>query len=1100
MDGNEFLDKFKEKFISKKEQNEVINDEKKENDINKENPNNNNNSVNINNNDNNRNMEGGRVSKLFLRNMYKNQLSNIREEIEKENKIKKKQKKEKDKNDSLGDYSISSEEEEKKEEQNKNIQSQENDNLNSYFSSSNKKTNNITPPINNERTSMNKNIMLQYIKNLNKNEEINKNNSKKNKVSKNDIDISNNIKNESRKSIKEILQLNEERIKNLKDEKDKLNERNSIYAKNRANWNFKIKKLSDFIKSEKEDGQTNEEFYNENEDYIKKFGITNLKDFISIQEIIDKYDYNLDDTNLRRSCYLPSNPLRNQLKKIKEEFYKKINDNNNNKNNYNLVKTNENFSYSPNKALNMKKYNLTNKIVKVLKDNLEDKVSYIGKSKTENFETSHIENNIISKKIPKNRFTDLNTLMEVNSNNFKYEQLPKINRYNENILLKQEFTPVNFINKKNSKLLFRECDSNIEINYIVPKIINEIKNEISIDINKTYEKKNSNFTIDNNQNKKIEYIINPPLKKYKSENISIEKPFLVSFDKKLKYQITHQDNESMIRDKIIKYSNFDLTICHDVNNFYFYKKDKNKNLIIKKQVSQGSINPKPKTSYSITKEMINFSKTSEIKSNNNINVIQINKNKNDFNINNNLNELNTNNIKNYNNKNNNKNDYNINNNLNELNTNNIKNYHNKNNNKNEFENNNNKILNSNFNHFTSEEINISNKNEGIKLKTNIVPNKLTSQKYNNDNMNNNNNTIQKILEAKDIKNKYQKNIITSLDNITIMKYQINDSTIPLDPSFLDVLCINCYECIKFDEMDLHSVRCVIKLEDFKDNAYDEDYNTRIFKLHESLKNKKEEIENNKDKSLLNFYNHLIKIVYQILINNNSLEELDSSISEINKMIKNDIQKGNFTQNYKFYFLLFCQRLSQLVYMKLKDMEKLMLQVNQNSSKDSIDSLDEYNLNNNLDEDDEHIKYMKEQLTSIENETNKKKNELQQWKKEAKILENSLRKPQVQLNEQLSDIASDINSKNENYDMMTTFTGQMSDFGENDINEEDFDNFTEDDQKKYFLSIGLGIKFKYSEQIQENISISQLFDIAKSKGIKPQNYHDFLIKELNIKES
>ncbi len=712
MDGNEFLDKFKEKFISKKEQNEVINDEKKENDINKENPNNNNNSVNINNNDNNRNMEGGRVSKLFLRNMYKNQLSNIREEIEKENKIKKKQKKEKDKNDSLGDYSISSEEEEKKEEQNKNIQSQENDNLNSYFSSSNKKTNNITPPINNERTSMNKNIMLQYIKNLNKNEEINKNNSKKNKVSKNDIDISNNI-NESRKSIKEILQLNEERIKNLKDEKDKLNERNSIYAKNRANWNFKIKKLSDFIKSEKEDGQTNEEFYNENEDYIKKFGITNLKDFISIQEIIDKYDYNLDDTNLRRSCYLPSNPLRNQLKQIKEEFYKKINDNNNNKNNYNLVKTNENFSYSPNKALNMKKYNLTNKIVKVLKDNLEDKVSYIGKSKTENFETSHIENNIISKKIPKNRFTDLNTLMEVNSNNFKYEQLPKINRYNENILLKQEFTPVNFINKKNSKLLFRECDSNIEINYIVPKIINEIKNEISIDINKTYEKKNSNFTIDNNQNKKIEYIINPPLKKYKSENISIEKPFLVSFDKKLKYQITHQDNESMIRDKIIKYSNFDLTICHDVNNFYFYKKDKNKNLIIKKQVSHGSINPKPKISKSISKEITNFSNTSEIKSNKNINVIQINKNKNDFQKNNNSKEININNNTKYNNKNNNANELKINNNI---------------------------TLNSNLNQFNSEEINISNNNDEIKFKTNVIPNKLNTQKYNN-NMNNNNNLL-----------------------------------------------------------------------------------------------------------------------------------------------------------------------------------------------------------------------------------------------------------------------------------------------------------------------------------------------------------------------
>ena len=1067
MDGNDFLDKFKEKFISKKEQNEIINDEKKENN---ENLNKNNNLVNINNNDNNRNMEGGRVSKLFLRNMYKNQLSNIKEEIQKENKIKQQKKKEKDKEDSLGDYSISSEEEEKKDEQNKNNSSQGNDNLNSYFSSSKNKTNNIiTPPINNERTSMNKQLMLQHIRNLNKMEEINKINSNKKQFSKNDVDLSNNIKKESKGSIKDILKLNEERIKNLKDEREKYNERNSIYAKNRANWNFKIKKLSDFIKNEKEDGQTNEEFYNENEDYIKKFGITNLKDFISIQEIIDKYDYNLDDTNLRRSCYLPSNPLRNQLKKIKEEFYKKNNDNNNNNNNYKLVKTNENFSYSPNKTLNIKKYNLINKIVNVLKDDIQNTISYIGKPKNEIFQTSHIENNIVSKKKIKNKFMDTNTLLEVNSNNFKYEQLPKINRYDYNILFKEEFKPLNFINIKNSKLLFRKCESNIEINYLPSKKINEIQNEISIDIDKIYEKKNSNFTIDKNENKTIEYIINPQLKKYKSENIYIEKPSFIYFNKTPKYQITHQDNDSMIKDKIIKYSNFDLTICHDVNNFYFYKKDKNKNIIIKKQVSQGSINPITKINNSISNEMKNFSNTSEIKTNNNINLIKINNNKNDFKINNNSNDFNTNN----------------------------------NNNKNDFKLNNNTTLNSNLNQFSSKEINVSNNDEGIKLKTKIIPNKLTSPKNENNNITNNNNSknaIQKILEEKDIKSKYQKNIITSLDNITIMKYQINDSSIPLDPSFLDVLCINCYECIKFNEMDLHSQKCIIKLDYFKDNAYDEDYNTRIFKLHESLKNKKEEIENNKDKSLLTFYNRLIKIVYQILINNNSLEELDSSITEINKMIKNDIQKGNFTQNYKFYFLLFCQRLSQLVYMKLKDMEKLMLSVNQNSSKDSIDSLDEYNLNNNLDEDDEHIKYMKEQLTSIENETNKKKNELQKWKKEAKILENSLRKPQIQLNEQLSDIASDINSKNENYDMMTTFTGQMSDFGDNDINEEDFDNFTEEDQKKYFLSIGLGIKFKYSEQIQEDISISQLFDIAKNKGIKPQNYYDFLIKELNIKKS
>ena len=76
---------------------------------------------------------------------------------------------------------------------------------------------------------------------------------------------------------------------------------------------------------------------------------------------------------------------------------------------------------------------------------------------------------------------------------------------------------------------------------------------------------------------------------------------------------------------------------------------------------------------------------------------------------------------------------------------------------------------------------------------------------------------------------------------------------------------------------------------------------------------------------------------------------------------------------------------------------------------------------------------------------------------------------------------------------------MSDFGDENINDEDFDNFNEDDQKKYFLSIGLGIKFKYSDQIEEDVSIADLFEKAKNKGIKPQNYHDFLIRELNIHE-
>jgi hypothetical protein len=57
--------------------------------------------------------------------------------------------------------------------------------------------------------------------------------------------------------------------------------------------------------------------------------------------------------------------------------------------------------------------------------------------------------------------------------------------------------------------------------------------------------------------------------------------------------------------------------------------------------------------------------------------------------------------------------------------------------------------------------------------------------------------------------KYQKNIIDSLDNICIAQYNINPN-LPLDPLFFDVLCINCYECVKCIEVDRHSEICVIQ--------------------------------------------------------------------------------------------------------------------------------------------------------------------------------------------------------------------------------------------------------------------------------------------------
>ena len=342
-----------------------------------------------------------------------------------------------------------------------------------------------------------------------------------------------------------------------------------------------------------------------------------------------------------------------------------------------------------------------------------------------------------------------------------------------------------------------------------------------------------------------------------------------------------------------------------------------------------------------------------------------------------------------------------------------------------------------------------------------------------------------------------------MDSIAIKRYEIDDSRIPLDPSFLDILCINCYESIKYKDMDKHSEICVIHKDEYKDNAYDDDYNTRIFKLHESLKNKKKEIILKNNKNLSNFYENLSKLVYDILINNNSIDELKNNINDINDIINNQLDQIDLSENYKFYFLLFCERLSQLVKMKLEDMEKIIMNnnnKNNNNEKDSFD--DEFEENEEDFKDDEHIKYMKQQLTNLDNKTKEKEMELNQWKKEAKILENNLRRNNSINNRNnrndISEINSEINSKNENSDVLTTFTGQMSEF-DFDINpgaNEDFDN--EEDRKKYFLSVGLNLKFKYSEQINENLSIADLYEKSKELKIKPQNFQDFLIKELNIK--
>ena len=406
---------------------------------------------------------------------------------------------------------------------------------------------------------------------------------------------------------------------------------------------------------------------------------------------------------------------------------------------------------------------------------------------------------------------------------------------------------------------------------------------------------------------------------------------------------------------------------------------------------------------------------------------------------------------------------------------------------------------------SSNEVNIFYKNiprDFISIGGKISENfEMNNENINNKNKLKNNNlfsSIKKYNKDKEKNTKYQKNIITNLDQMTILRYELGNPNIPFDESFLDVLCTNCYECVKYQDMDKHSEHCVIKLNEFNDNLYEEDYNIRLYKLHESLKNKKNEIYTTENQNLINFYNELLSSLYGILINNNSIEELNFSIKKINENFQQNLEK--FSKNYKMYFLLFCQRISQLIYMKLKDMEKIFPY--NEDDKDSL--LDELESENYQEEssNSERINYMKKQLSNIESQTKKAADELKQWKKEAKMLENNLKYPQKNKNELLSDITSEINSNTENVDLFTSLTGQISEIGDNfGDNKMDMNSYTEEEKKKYFMSMGLELKFKYGQNNSidgENYSIADLYNKAKENNIKPDEYQNFLIKELDIK--
>lgn len=91
-------------------------------------------------------------------------------------------------------------------------------------------------------------------------------------------------------------------------------------------------------------------------------------------------------------------------------------------------------------------------------------------------------------------------------------------------------------------------------------------------------------------------------------------------------------------------------------------------------------------------------------------------------------------------------------------------------------------------------------------KNNLYNTNFLSQNFQSNDFHNNKDLN---ISNNDKNSKYKKNILLNLDNIAVAKYEINPN-IPLDPIFYDILCINCYECVKANEVDFHSEYCIIQ--------------------------------------------------------------------------------------------------------------------------------------------------------------------------------------------------------------------------------------------------------------------------------------------------
>lgn len=195
-------------------------------------------------------------------------------------------------------------------------------------------------------------------------------------------------------------------------------------------------------------------------------------------------------------------------------------------------------------------------------------------------------------------------------------------------------------------------------------------------------------------------------------------------------------------------------------------------------------------------------------------------------------------------------------------------------------------------------------------------------------------------------------IIEDIKKESIVKKIFEEKNIP----FYYYFCVNCYQCINSkvtEEINEHTEHFIIKINDFIEVNKEIDYNERLDILYKILIKEQNKILKNGNNNLTRYYRQLLYNLYEIIINNDSSEELNKSIITIYEDYIQEDELGTFSNDIKDYFLFFCQTICELTYLKVMEVcmnEDEFKDIEDNTSDlkefDDLDDLNELDLDNN----------------------------------------------------------------------------------------------------------------------------------------------------------